>query len=128
MVAKHSSFLRTRSDFDRCWPFLESAIEQYGHTHSKEDIWERLEARKAYFFPLQRGVIVGRVLTYPTGLKESEAMWAGGDLQEILQWVPSLEAYAQNLGCSRNIIKGRRGWLKALDGYREVGTTMVKEF
>lgn len=41
--------------------------------------------------------------------------------------IEGLEKFAKDEGCKRVRINGRRGWLRALDGYREMQVTMMKE-
>lgn len=41
--------------------------------------------------------------------------------------IEGLEKFAKIEGCKRTRINGRRGWLRALDGYRETQVTMMKE-
>jgi hypothetical protein len=55
----------------------------------------------------------------------------GGDNEANLHdWLPLLgiiERYAQAEGCKRMRLVGRKGWLKALDGYREKHVVLEKE-
>jgi hypothetical protein len=41
--------------------------------------------------------------------------------------IEGLEKFAKAEGCKRTRINGRRGWLRALKGYRETQVTMMKE-
>ena len=115
------------SDFDRCWPYLEPAIELYGHTHTKKDIRQLIDTGKAYFFPGKGCAFLCNILTAPTGLKSFNVWLAGGDINEIKNMVPKLEAFAKGMGCHRAIICGRRGWLRYLDGFHDCGSRMSKD-
>jgi hypothetical protein len=116
-----------RIEFERCWPWLAASIYRYGNTHSKADVWSRI-ATGAHFWPLPHGAIVGVRQAHPSGMRQLNFWLAGGDLQEIAEMEPSLCAWASNRGCHRVVIPcGRRGWLKALDGYEESGIRLVKE-
>lgn len=42
--------------------------------------------------------------------------------------IASIEAWAREIGCSRMMLQGRRGWLRRLDGYRQTGVVLEKEF
>jgi hypothetical protein len=42
--------------------------------------------------------------------------------------IASIEAWAKGIGCSRVMLEGRRGWLRRLNNYRQVGIVLEKEF
>lgn len=66
--------------------------------------------------------------THPSGLREITAWLAGGDLKDIQAWEPHMCKWAKETErCDRAIIVGRRGWLKALPGYRELVTKFAKD-
>lgn len=48
----------------------------------------------------------------------------GGDWNKMLD---EPEIFARHHNCSRIEITGRRGWLKALEGFEEIHTTIAKE-
>jgi hypothetical protein len=70
---------------------------------------------------------VSVIRDYPTGLREGLGWLAGGDLEEIKEWMPMIERCARDLGCHRLTIAGRRGWLRALPGFREQATEITKD-
>lgn len=120
-----TSGLIVRDEFERCWPFLEPAVDL--RTHSKEDIWELIERRQAHFCPMPDAAVVGGISMFPNGFKDVNVRWAGGNLYTILQWVPSMEAWAKNRGCHRAVIYGREQWQRALDGYEKIGVRLAKD-
>ena len=113
--------------FDRCWPWLAEAVDSYGRTHGKDDVWREIEAGDAQFWPFPSSAIVTNINKYPTGLKEFRFWLAGGDLDELQAAEPHLAAYAKGLGCQSITICGRRGWVRSLPGYREAATLMSKD-
>lgn len=115
------------NQLERCWPWIAAAIQRYGPTHSKEHIWRALVEGRAQLWPMKHAAMVTTINTWPTGYKEAQAWLAGGELQNILEWTPIIEKWAKDEGCARAIVSGRRGWLKALDGYRDVITVMAKD-
>jgi hypothetical protein len=117
----------TRQQFDRCWPWLEKAVQSYGNTYTKEHVWAEIEAKRAFLWPMKNAAMVSLIRDYPTGLREGFGWLAGGDLEEIKYWMPMIERCARDLGCHRLTILGRRGWVKALDGFRELATEVTKE-
>jgi hypothetical protein len=48
---------------------LEASLEQYGRTHSKEDLWQLIVSRKAFFWPGDTCALVGDIWRHPSGLK-----------------------------------------------------------
>ena len=40
-----------RSEFERCWPWLEPAIARYGPTLDKDHIWQAIEQGEAQLWP-----------------------------------------------------------------------------
>jgi hypothetical protein len=42
--------------------------------------------------------------------------------------IASIEAWAKGIGCSRVMLQGRHGWRRKLDGYKDVGVILEKEF
>jgi hypothetical protein len=115
------------SEFERCWPWLAAAMEQGGHTHSKEHIRGLIEAGDAQLHPLPHGAIVTCVLNHPTGLKELNYWLAGGELNELLKAEGLITEWAKSIGCDRVSISGRHGWRKIFPGYRATSTILVKE-
>jgi hypothetical protein len=51
----------------------------------------------------------------------------GSDMKRWLPLIGQIEAYARNEGCERVRIYGRRGWLRALNGYEQQHIIMDKE-
>ena len=115
------------TQFVRVWPFLEPAAERMGGAVTWETVWEQLQKGEAQLWPLPEAGVVTTIETHPTGLKELVGWLAGGDLEQIKASVPAIETFAKDQGCDRIAINGRRGWLKAFDGYKELSTVMVKE-
>lgn len=116
-----------RDEYERVWPWLAAAMLRYDETHSKEDIWKSIENGTAHLWPLKRSAMLTTIDEYPTGLKQIRGWLAGGDLQEIVEYIPTIEAWAKDVcGCTEAVIVGRKGWLKAFTNYREAGTIMKK--
>lgn len=118
---------QSRAEYERVWPWLAAAVQRYGDTHSKEDIWGAITRGTAQLHPLPNSAIVTSIESYPTGRKEMRCWLAGGDLTEIKAYEPALCKWAREEGCHVMGIVGRRGWVKSLDGYRETAVILTKE-
>ena len=76
------------------------------------------------------GVAVTQIIQTPKG----PCCWiygaAGTESQkgQIDAIMASIEAWAQSIGCSRVMLQGRHGWRRRLDGYKDVGVILEKEF
>jgi hypothetical protein len=121
MIAAH-----VEQHFDRVWPWIEAALQRDVQTHGKGDIRAMLLSGEAQLWPGENCALVTVVQRFP--LTSICVAWlAGGDLSQIVQLAPAIEAWAKSVGCSHSQIAARRGWLKALTGYREAGALMIKE-
>ena len=116
-----------RADFDRLWPLLAEALEEHPGTYTKEDVWAEIEGGHAQLWPLPNSVVVTSTRTYATGYKELRGWLAAGDLSEIAKLEPFICGWAKEIGCRRFVLTGRRGWKKALPGYREKAVFLSKE-
>lgn len=123
-----------RDEFDRCWPWMEEALEsvayRYGNVvwppYHKEHIWQRIENKRAVFWPGRDCAILTEIVNYPTGLKDHNTWLAGGKLTEIRDMIPGIEEWGRANGCHRQVGSGRRGWVRVFDGYREFASRKDK--
>ena len=60
-------------------------------------------------------------------VRDLNMAFAGGDMQSIKGLVEMGEEYARSEGCQGIRCYGRRGWSKALPGYKEISTISRKE-
>ncbi|ANN76814.1 hypothetical protein BAU07_06525 [Bordetella flabilis] len=118
-----------REKFADCSDWIEAALQYTGGTHTLSDIEDGVEAGHFQLWPGKRAVIVTEIVVYPR-LKACQFFLAGGDLDELKEMVPCVEAWAKDLGCTRMTLAGRRGWersfLKGL-GYVPKWTVLGKE-
>ena len=122
------------AEFERCWPWLEAALEfgAFKHngvtipSHRKEHVWERILSGRSLFWPGECCAIITEIHVSPTGLRSHHNWLAGGDLDEIVAMMPDIEDYGRQQGCHQQTGSGRRGWLRAFEGYREIGIRKAK--
>ncbi len=117
-----------RSEFERVWPWLEKSLAIMPLvTHRKEDVWAEIESERSSLWPTANSACVFETATYPSGVKVFFGWLAGGDLREIKITASAAEAYARESGCDAFAVQGRRGWGRALDGFQNAGTNIVKD-
>jgi len=120
--------MNLREEFDRVWPWLAQAILAYGPTHTKDDVWRRIEAGEVHLFAMPNAAMAIELKRWPTGFKEAVAWLAGGSGEEIETFTPRIEAWARAEGCHRAaIIAGRAGWQRRRGGYRMAGVYLTKD-
>ena len=121
------------TEFDRCWPWLEAAIDVYSFrhggkvwpTHRKEHILAGIHNGKFFFWPGKKCAILTTINISPTGLK-THTTWATGgvpneSLEEIKAMTVVIEDWGRNQGCHRQAGHGRAGWARVLEGYEARG-------
>lgn len=74
------------------------------------------------------GAIISQVQTFPSGIRKCLLFLGGGSsLDQSLHLHDEIVNWARKFrGCHAMVIYGRRGWLKALDGYAEKQVIMEK--
>lgn len=116
------------TEFSRCGPWIEAALEYTGtpRTHELSDIRDAILVSKMQFWPGQRSAAVTEVAVYPR-LTACRIFLAGGDLEELKLIEKHICDWAKHIGCSRVEIAGRAGWQRALPGYVRASTWLTKE-
>ncbi len=116
-----------RQQFDRCAPWLQTALDRDIGTHEIDDVWRFIEAGKAQLWPGEKSAVVTALEYHPR--KVVLRYWlCGGDLEDCLKLEPGIEEWAKSAGAKTVVIGGRAGWLKALKGYRKAGVYLAKDF
>lgn len=92
----------------RCRKWLLPALVD----HTEADILAELLANRAQLWPGKRSAFVTQLFTNE---EPAILVWlAGGDIRELLEMQPGLEAWARAQGCVAAWINGRKGWARAL--------------
>ena len=104
-----------------------AALEHAGDTHTEHDVLDLLRNDQAQFWPAENSAMVTEIVGYPNG-SHCRIWLAGGNYEEVR----ALERdrvipWAQQKGCRRIEMVGRKGWARRLKDYREVATVLVKE-
>jgi hypothetical protein len=116
-----------QAQWERCAPFIDRAVERADGAFDLEYVKTKVFTNQAQLWPGQNSAVVTRLETHPSGLLTCLLWLAGGDdLSELKALEKAISAWAKAMGCERMEIIGRRGWLKALDDYREGSTVLVR--
>lgn len=114
--------------FDRCRSMIQDAADRADGTFDTDFVWSEIEAGRAQLWPGPASVVVTRLETYPSGVSSVLCWLAGGDLDDLRVTEATIANWAKNkMNCTRIEIVGRRGWLRALEGYREQSVVLTKE-
>ena len=113
--------------WDRCAPFIEAALAHANGTHSLADVLRLIVEGEAQFWPFEDAAIVTEIVKYPQ--RTILRFWlAGGKLETLLEAEPEVIEWSKQWGCEAVEIIGRRGWNRALNGYKSSSSIMIKEF
>lgn len=116
------------SEWERCKPWIEAALEYDGGFYKIEHVREEIEAKRALLWVGKKSAVVCQLWHFPTGT--ALHYWlAGGDLDELLNDMrPVIEQRAKDAGCVSIILAGRRGWERAMKplGYLPIWTALKK--
>lgn len=114
-------------DFDDAWPVLERALNVYPfQTCGRQQLLAQIESGGLRLWRSGNSFMVTSETMNPAGLRVLNIHLAGGLLSEVVAMERQLATLAKNDGIAAIQINGRRGWLKAFDGYHDAGTLMGK--
>lgn len=116
-------------EWERCAPWLQAALINGGDYYDLSDVEQAVRAGEALFWPGEKSAVVTQVWRFPKATILN--FWlAGGDMTEIVDDMrPVIEAYGKVQGCTKTVVVGRLGWVRALKGagYTPVWTAVAKE-
>jgi hypothetical protein len=117
------------TEFDRCVPWLDAAINKGWGTHTIEDVRQQVLDGTAQLWPAPRGAMVTEVVTFPRR-KVMNIFLAGGDLDQLLEMETDATEWCKGWGATGVMLHGRKGWEKVLAerGYRHLYTVLGKDF
>lgn len=104
-------------ELERCKPWIESALEYSGGTHSFEDVVRGINSSDYQFWPAENGCLITEVIGYPRA-KKVHVFLAGGELDQFKKMEESLMEWAKLVGASSVTLAGRVGWVKLLKPYK----------
>lgn len=101
----------TQTEWQRCAPWIQAALDHAGNLFALEDIWKELSLGRAQFWPGNECALVTEIKQYPR--KRVLNVWlAGGKLEELMVMSNYIREYAKRCQCDAMTIQGRPGWQK----------------
>lgn len=118
------------SEWERCAPWIEAALEHALGSHNLADVYELITDPDSgyHFWPGKRSASVTQIIEFPR-LKRMHMWLCGGDMSEILDMLPSAEIFGAARGCTQFTTAGRPGWDRVMRrfGYVPAGRICMKE-
>lgn len=116
------------NEVERCRPWIEAALARGLGTHNFDDVAEAIKTGEMQLWAGPTGCIVTSIVTFPR-CKTLQLFLGGGELQQLVDLMDSVEAWGRLQGCDIAIIAGRAGWARVFRkrGWREAGTTLKQE-
>jgi len=112
------------SDKVRGW--LQPALD-INDTHDIEDVEAAVASGHMQLWVGERGALITEIQKYPK-LKTLHIFLAGGEMDQCLDFLPSLYAWGKMQGCDRITLSGRVGWGRVLsDGWKQAGIMMSRK-
>lgn len=121
-----------RQWWPKSWPMLKPAVDMIGQ-HTPLSVLSALEDGDFQLWAVldddgnMHAAVVTEIAEWP-GTKECTSRYCGGDdVDEWVDLIAEIEAWAKHNGCTRSYVMGRRGWTKKLHGYRESAVVLMKD-
>jgi len=109
-------------EWARCQDWIQAAVNEAEGLFLIEDIASGVEQGLFQFWPGEKCAAISEIITFPRA-KAMNIILVGGDMNELLDMIPSWEAFAKYMQCDRITGGGRIGWNRFLKqhGFKVVG-------
>lgn len=114
------------TEFERCRPYLEAALEYNRGTQTIEDVKAGIESGQFQLIAGRNSAALTEIAKLPQKTYINVIL-GGGDLEELKDIAKRIEDASRAAGADGVMIIGRRGWGKVLEGYDLYATVYVKE-
>lgn len=94
--------------FQKVEQILEPALE-YDNTYNIEDVADCISNGSMQLWPTSNSAVVTQVQNFPR-MKVLHIFLAGGNLEELETLTPHIQKFAEDMGCRKITLTGRRGW------------------
>lgn len=105
---------------------IEAALKYSGGTHLFDDVVAAVAAGDMQMWANGSTVAITEVLRYPR-LQALHVFLASGNRDELFEMIDSAWTWAQQLGCTKMTLAGRKGWLKLMGKHGFKPTLYVME-
>lgn len=116
-----------RSEWIRCKPWIEAALQYADGTHTIDDIEDGIEKGLFQFWSGRSSAVVTELIDYPRK-RELNFFLVGGDLGELKLMEPLISMWAREQGCQRVRAGGRKGFERICsNGFKARWTYYAKD-
>ncbi len=96
----------------RCKPYIEEAIETQD-SYTIKDVEDKISNGLFHLWAGKESALVTEFVIFPKH-KVLNLLFCGGDYNELVEMLPSIEAFARAAECKRLYGGGRKGWSRKL--------------
>jgi hypothetical protein len=114
------------TEFERCRPWIEAALEYSGGTHVYQDIVDAVTEGRMQLWPAPRGCAVTEIVLYPRK-KVLHVFLAAGEMDQLFDGIDDATKWAKGQGCTAITLAGRLGWQRVLKPLGFVPTLVTME-
>lgn len=94
--------------FQKVQKILEPALE-YDNTYNIQDVADCILDGSMQLWPTNNSAVVTQVQNFPR-MKVLHIFLAGGNLDELETLTPHIQKFAEDMGCRKITLTGRKGW------------------
>jgi hypothetical protein len=94
--------------FQKVEKILQPALE-YDNTHNMQDVADCIDSCTMQLWPGVNSAVITQVQNFPR-MKVLHIFLASGDLVELETFTSHIQKFAEDMGCHKITLTGRRGW------------------
>lgn len=116
------------TEWARCRPWITAALKSTPQLETIDDIELKIADGQYQFWAGKNAAAVTEVREYPEA-RVINLLHAGGDMGSLVnELLPVLYKFGADVGCTRLMILGRKGWERVLktEGYEHAATVLTK--
>ena len=98
--------------WNRCKHWIEDALE-YQDSYTIDHVEDKISRGLFHLWAGKRSALVTEFVIFPNH-KVLNLLFCGGDYNELVEMLPSIEAFAKAAECKRMYGGGRKGWSRKL--------------
>ena len=96
----------------RCKPYIEEAL-RYQDSYTIDHVEDKISNGLFHLWAGKKSALVTEFVIFPKH-KVLNLLFCGGDYNELVEMLPSIEAFARAAECKRLYGGGRKGWSRKL--------------